>query len=115
MVVKVCSLLWMHIQEMSGTIKKLHIFSDACRGQNCNLVRFLPALTILIQSINIFLFVGTPSFNATGTLALLNVRSEKFTEYTPGNYNELIQTAREVNYSVTKMMSEHILNYKNWW
>ena len=27
-----CSLLWMHIQEVSGTIKELHNFNDACWG-----------------------------------------------------------------------------------
>ena len=33
---EVCSLLWMHIQEISSTIEELHIFSDACGGQNRN-------------------------------------------------------------------------------
>ncbi|GBP78544.1 hypothetical protein EVAR_61676_1 [Eumeta japonica] len=39
---EVCSLLWMMIQKMDPKIKELHVFSDACGGQNRNntLIRF---------------------------------------------------------------------------
>ncbi|GBP40872.1 hypothetical protein EVAR_88933_1 [Eumeta japonica] len=33
---EVCSLLWMMIQRMDPKIKELHVFSDACGGQNRN-------------------------------------------------------------------------------
>ncbi|CAG2060034.1 unnamed protein product [Timema podura] len=35
--------------------------------------------------------------------------------YSPNEYRELIQTARESGYSVRKVSSEQILNYKDWW
>ena len=40
-------------------------------------------LAVFMQSINISVFVGIPSFNSAGNLALLNVVSKKLTEYTP--------------------------------
>lgn len=39
---EVCSLLWKTIQNMDSSVKELHVFSDACEGQNKNytLIRF---------------------------------------------------------------------------
>lgn len=118
---EVCSLLWLKIQDMSPTIKTLHIFSDACGGQNRNntLVRFLLALVSLgrFDTIHQYFPVRGHSFlqcdRNFGTAKRKIRKLDRI--YTPDEYCELIRTARESGYSVRKVTSEQILDYKAWW
>jgi hypothetical protein len=109
---------------MSGTITELHIFSDACGGQNCNNTCSISAcigVTCHFHAIHQYFPVRGHSFlQCDGNFVTAKRKIRKIDRiYTPEDYNELIQTAREVGYSVTKVTSEHteLVNYfyRNWW
>ena len=118
---EVCSLLWLKIQDMSPTVKELHIFSDACGGQNRNntLVRFLLTLVSLgrFHTIHQYFPVRGHSFlqcdRIFGTAKRKIRKMDRI--YTPDEYCQLIQTARKSGYYVIKVTSEQILNFTAWW
>jgi hypothetical protein len=104
----------MKIQQMSPTVKELHVFSDACGGQNRNntLVRFLLALvsTGRFQKIHQYFPVRGHSFlqcdRNFGTVKRKIRRKDRI--YTPEEYNEMIRIAKNTGYSVTNISPENI-------
>lgn len=105
----VCSLLWKTIQNMNPAIKELHVFSDACGGQNRNhtLIRFLLMLVSSGRFDKIFQYfpVRGHSFlqcdRNFGTAKRLIRKKDRI--YVPEEYNLMISTAKKRGFSVTSI------------
>lgn len=118
---EVCSLLWKTIQNMDPAIKELHVFSDACGGQNRNntLIRFFLTLITLGRFKKIYQYfpIRGHSFlqcdRNFGTAKRLIRRADRI--YTPNEYNLMISTAKKTGFVVTNVKSEDILDFKNSW
>ncbi|CAG9784775.1 unnamed protein product [Diatraea saccharalis] len=118
---EVCSLLWKTIQNIDPAVKVLHVFSDACGGQNRNntLVRFFLILIYLgrFEKIHQYFPVRGHSFlqcdRNFGTAKRLIRKKDRI--YTPDVYNDMISTAKKTGFSVTNITSEDILDFKKTW
>lgn len=118
---EVCSMLWLKIKNMSPEIKELHVFSDACGGQNRNntLVRFFLALVATGRFRKIYQYfpVRGHSFlqcdRNFGTAKRKIRRTDRI--YTPQQYTDLIQTSKKSGFNATQISAESVLDFKNWW
>lgn len=117
----VCSLLWKTIQHMDPAIKELHVFSDACGGQNRNntLIRFMLMLVSTGRFDKIYQYfpVRGHSFlqcdRNFGTAKRLIRRKDRI--YVPEEYNLMISTAKTRGFSVTTITSDDIFDFKHTW
>ena len=111
----------MKIQQINPNVKELHVFSDACGGQNRNnaLVRFLLALasTGRFQKIDQYFPVRGHSFSQCdrnfGTAKRKIRRKDRI--YMPDEYNDMVRTAKNTGFSVIDILPEKILDFKYWW
>ncbi|KAL4708423.1 hypothetical protein ACJJTC_019659 [Scirpophaga incertulas] len=118
---EVCSLLWKTIQNMDPSVKELHVFSDACGGQNRNntLIRFFLTLVAKNRFEKIYQYfpVRGHSFlqcdRNFGTAKRLIRRRDRI--YVPNEYNNLISAAKIRGFSVKPVSSNEILDFKNSW
>lgn len=121
---EVCSFLSHYITNfLSESVSKLHVFSDACGGQNRNhtLVRLLSALTVTekFQSISQYFPVRGHSFLACDRnfACVKRVIRKRDRVYLPSEYNDMMASARKKDspFVVYQVTSDEILNFKDWW
>lgn len=118
---EVCSMLWLNIQNMSPDIKELHVFSDACGGQNRNntLVRFFLALVATGRFSKIYQYfpVRGHSFlqcdRNFGTAKRKIRRMDRI--YSTEQYVDLIKASKKSGFHVTQISADSVLDFKNWW
>lgn len=118
---EVCTMLWLNIQNMSPDIKELHVFSDACGGQNRNntLVRFFLALVATGRFTKIYQYfpVRGHSFlqcdRNFGTAKRKIRRMDRI--YSIEQYVDLIKTSKKSGFNVTQIVADNFLDFKNWW
>lgn len=117
---EVCSMLWMKIKSLSPDIKVLHVFSDACGGQNRNhtLVAFFLALVAVGRFNKIyqyFPFRGHSFLQCDRNFGVAKRKIRKLDRiYTPEQYINLIKTSKTSGFNVTQVSSENFLDFKNW-
>lgn len=121
---EVCSFIFNFIQEnIPEEVKELHVFSDACAGQNRNhtLTRLLVALTMTgrFKIINQYYPVRGHSFlPCDRNFSVIKRAVRKLDRiYSPGQYQELIKTAKKrfPPFEVKRVHRDSILNFKDWW
>lgn len=118
---EVCSLLWKTIQNMDPSVKELHVFSDACGGQNRNntLIRFFLTLVAKKRFEKVYQYfpVRGHSFlqcdRNFGTAKRLIRRKDRI--YVPNEYNTLILAAKSRGFSVEPITANDIFDFKNSW
>lgn len=105
-----------------GSVKHLHIFSDSCGGQNRNhtIVRFLMALvqTGRFETINQYFPQRGHSFlpNDRNFAAIKRVVRRYDRVYSLKQYVEMIVNSnRQSKFFVKLVKSEDIVNFKSWW
>lgn len=118
---KVCTMLVQN--ELPPQVRHLHLFSDACGGQNRNhtLLRFLCALvqTKRFETINYYTPIRGHSFMPNdrnfGALKRLIKRLDRV--YVPKQYVKQIANATKTpkKAMVTMVSTEDIKDYKQWW
>lgn len=121
---EVCSFLHDFIENyVPKEVEILHIFSDACAGQNRNhtLIRFLLTLTMnkRFKEIHEYFPVRGHSFMPCDrTFGLIKRVIRKHDRiYVPDQYKELIckSKAKQPTFLVTDVCNEDIINFKSWW
>ncbi|KAL4132331.1 hypothetical protein QTP88_009502 [Uroleucon formosanum] len=120
---EVCTFLKMYIDKyIPATVNELYIFSDGCPGQNRNhtVVRFLMALASSkrLKKIEHIFPIRGHSFNVCDRdFATVKRKIRKQDRiYTHDDYIELIQQSSNTNkFSVEKVKTEEIIDYKKWW
>lgn len=121
---EVCSFLSHYITNfLPESVSKLHVFSDACGGQNRNhtLTRFLSALTVTEKFNNICQYfpIRGHSFLACDRNFACVKRAVRRHDrvYLPSQYNEMIASARKKDspFVVYQVTNGDILNFKDWW
>ncbi|PSN34606.1 hypothetical protein C0J52_22019 [Blattella germanica] len=104
-------------------VQILHVFSDACGGQNRNhtLIRLFLSLTTCgrFQEIHQYFPVRGHSFlPCDRDFAIIKKAVHHHDRiYTPLQYNELIKNAKKKNpvFEVRAVETQQVLNYKEWW
>lgn len=121
---EVCSFLSHYITNfLPESVSKLHVFSDACGGQNRNhtLTRLLSSLTVTgrFQNICQYFPVRGHSFLACDRnfACVKRVIRRHDRVYLPSEYNHMIANARKKDspFIVYQVSNDDILNYKDWW
>lgn len=120
---EVCSFILDFIKDIPEEVKELHVFSDACAGQNRNhtLTRLLMALTMTgrFKIINQYYPVRGHSFlPCDRNFSVIKRAVRKLDRiYSPGQYQELIRTAKKrfPPFEVKRVQRDSILNFKDWW
>lgn len=121
---EVCSFVQNYVDHfIPGNIKHLHIFSDACGGQNRNhaLSRFILTLTMTgrFETINQYYPIRGHSFMPCDrTFGVVKRAVKKYDRiYSPEKYVEIICNAKKTppGFEVVVVKNEDILKYKDWW
>ncbi|XP_046684222.1 uncharacterized protein LOC124370001 [Homalodisca vitripennis] len=106
-----------------NTVTELHVFSDACGGQNRNhtLCRVLTALTMnnRFKIIHQYFPIRGHSFMPCDrTFAVIKRAVRRHDRiYSPDQYKDIIESAKKEvpTYKVIEVKNEDILDCKNWW
>lgn len=120
---EVCTFLNDYIKnKIPDSIQELHLFSDACPGQNRNhtFVRFLMALQASKRFKIIYHYFPVrghsylPCDRDFGTIKR-NIRKHDRV-YLPQEYEDMITTSRKTKpFTVKTVTHEDIVNFKDWW
>lgn len=121
---EVCSFISHYIENfIPNSVTELHVFSDACGGQNRNhtLTRFLLGQTvsgrfdIVEQYYPIRGHSFLPCDRNFSTIKRVIRRNDRV--FVPEQYNDIISTARKTGdpFIVYQVANEDILSFKKWW
>ena len=121
---EVCSFISDYIDKyIPPEVKELHIFSDACGGQNRNhtVTRFMMALTMtgrfkVIQQY--FPVRGHSYLPCDRNFATVKRQVRRYDRlYSPEQYSSLIANAKkqEPLFEVREIKNRDIVNFKDWW
>lgn len=111
------------INGIPAEVKELHVFSDACAGQNRNhtLTRLLMTLTMngRFSVIHQYYPIRGHSFLPCDRNFSVVKRAVKRLDriYSPQEYEEIVKGAkkRQPHFQVKRIENEDILNFKDWW
>lgn len=120
---EVCSFLNNFFNTIPDEVKELHVFSDACGGQNRNhtVTRMLLAMTMKNRFSIIHQYFPVPghSFLPCGrNFSVIKRAVRKFDRiYIPSQYENLIKTAKKFSptFEVKSIKNDDILNSHGWW
>lgn len=120
---EVCSFVLDFINEIPEEVKELHVFSDACAGQNRNhtLTRLLMALTMTgrFAVINQYYPIRGHSFLPCDRNFSVIKRAVRRLDriYSPGQYQDIIRSAKKrfPPFEVKRVQRDSILDFKGWW
>lgn len=120
---EVCSFLYHYIQEyVPAGIKVLHLYSDACTGQNRNhsMIRFLTSLTDtrrFEEIVHRFPVRGhsyLPCDRDFGRMKRMIRQRDRI--YTPMEYVEcIVNSTKQQLFTVHMVNTEEVLDFNQWW
>ena len=119
---EVCNFIYDYIKKMPPEIQELHIFSDACPGQNHNhmIVRFLLYLVQSKRFRTIFQYFPVrghsflPCDRAFGNVKRVIRRHDRI--YLPEDYQHMIASSRKLKpFTVSVIKYTDVTDFKSWW
>ncbi|KAE9522462.1 hypothetical protein AGLY_017123 [Aphis glycines] len=120
---EVCSFLHDFFNTIPDKVKELHVFSDACGGQNRNhtVTRMLLAMTMnnRFSIIHQYFPIRGHSFlPCDRNFSVIKRAVRKFDRiYVPSQYENLIKTAKKFSptFEVKSIKNDDIVNFHGWW